>query len=68
MNGCEGIFGDRLPEEPEAQISEKKNILVVCFSDWVLKDYTHKRVCIVGTHEKAIGRNKLLAQDVMNII
>lgn len=47
---------------------KKKYILVVCFSDWVLKDYTNKRVCVVGTHEKAIGRNKLLAQDVMNII
>lgn len=65
MNGCEGIFGARIPEEPEAQISEK-NILVGLFSEWVFKDCTNKRVCIVGTHEKATGRNKLLAQDVMN--
>lgn len=46
----------------------RRNILVVCFSDWVLKDYTNKRVCIVGAHAKAIGRNKLLAQDVVNMI
>lgn len=38
------------------------------FSDWVLKDYANKPVCVVGTHEKATGRNKLLAQDVVNII